>query len=246
MPFFIKIVSQGAKGNGGTYRYYRCTKKRGKCSQGYLREDLMQAQLQELLQTVSLPEGWGHKMLAQVDAWQMEEQKGIISFAQNSEVKLLETEQRLDKLINSFLDGTIEKSAYLKKKDELIKLKMELIQKKSDFGQKGKLWLEPMREWLDSLSYADKLIAKPGFSEIKSFLEKIGTNRFLKDKKVRMDFVAPYALISKYKGLAAETKLGRIKNKKGDEVKNTTSPVWWRISESNRRPLACHASALAS
>ena len=225
------ITAQFAKGNGGTYRYYRCTKKRGKCSQGYLREDLMQAQLQELLQTVSLPEGWGHKMLAQVDAWQMEEQKGIISFAQNSEVKLLETEQRLDKLINSFLDGTIEKSAYLKKKDELIKLKMELIQKKSDFGQKGKLWLEPMREWLDSLSYADKLIAKPGFSEIKSFLEKIGTNRFLKDKKVRMDFVAPYALISKYKGLAAETKLGRIKNKKGDEVKNTTSPVWWSCRE---------------
>jgi len=49
-----------------------------------------------------------------------------------------------------------------------------------------------------------------------------------------MDFVAPYALISKYKGLAAETKLGRIKNKKGDEVKNTTSPVWWSLAIETR------------
>lgn len=35
------ITAQYGKGNGGTYRYYRCTKKRGKCSQGYLREDLL-------------------------------------------------------------------------------------------------------------------------------------------------------------------------------------------------------------
>jgi len=235
------ITAQFAKGNGGTYRYYRCTKKRGKCSQGYLREDLMQTQLTELLQTVSLPDGWTHKMLAQVDVWQMEEQKGIIAFAQNSEVKLVETEQRLDKLINAFLDGTIEKSAYLKKKNELVKLKMELIQKKTDFGQKGKFWVEPLRDWLNTLSNADSLISSPDFSEIKSFLEKIGTNRYLKDKKVSMDLVAPYSFVNKYKCLQDINKIEGLKNKKGDEVKNTTSPIWWRISESNRRPLACHA-----
>ncbi|MHB8261891.1 MAG: recombinase family protein [Bacteroidia bacterium] len=174
------ITAQFAKGNGGTYRYYRCTKKRGKCSQGYLREDLMQNQLQEMLQMVRLPEGWGHKMLAQVNSWEMEEQKSLILFAQTMETKLKETEQRLDKLINSFLDDTIEKSAYLKKKDELIKLKTEIIQKKSDFGQKGKLWLEPLCHWLETLSNADRLISLPDYTEIKTFLEKIGTNRILK------------------------------------------------------------------
>ena len=39
------ITAQFAKGNGGTYRYYRCTKKKGKCSQSYLREDLVLEQL---------------------------------------------------------------------------------------------------------------------------------------------------------------------------------------------------------
>ncbi|PJC20782.1 MAG: hypothetical protein CO061_01530, partial [Candidatus Yonathbacteria bacterium CG_4_9_14_0_2_um_filter_47_74] len=32
------ITAQWAKGHGGLYRYYRCTKKNGKCGQGYLRE----------------------------------------------------------------------------------------------------------------------------------------------------------------------------------------------------------------
>ena len=45
----------------------------------------MQSQLQEMLQMVILPEGWGHKMIARVDAWEMEEQKSLILFAQTME-----------------------------------------------------------------------------------------------------------------------------------------------------------------
>ena len=229
------ISAQFAKGNGGTYRYYRCTKKKGKCSQSYLREDLMQNQLQELVQMVTLPEGWGHKMLAQVDAWQMEEQKSIIAFAQTVETKLKETEQRLDKLINAFLDDTIDKSAYLQKKDELVKLKLELIQKKADFGQKGKLWVEPLRGWLDTLQNAERLNEKPDFTEIKTFLEKVGTNRFLQDKKVCMDWIAPYDLISKYKGLQDINKIEGIKNKTGEVEENETLPMWTSTNGANQK-----------
>ena len=90
------------------------------------------------------------------------------------QVKLKETELRLDKLINAFLNDTIEKSVYLQKKDELTKLKMELIQKKSNFRQKGKLWVEPLRHGLDTLQNAEKIISSPDFSKIKPFLETMG------------------------------------------------------------------------
>ena len=110
---------------------------------------------------------------------------------------------------------------------------MEIIQKKADFGQKGKLWLEPLRDWLDTLQNAERLNAKPDFTEIKSFLEKIGTNRFLKDKKVCMDLVAPYSFIPKYKGLAALNELKEIENKEGNEVANPTSPVWLSTNGAN-------------
>jgi len=63
------ITAQWAHGNGGSYRYYRCTKKFGTCRQGYLREDLLAEQLKSQLQNVALCDDWAEKMLAKVDEW---------------------------------------------------------------------------------------------------------------------------------------------------------------------------------
>ena len=217
------ITAQFAKGNGGTYRYYRCSKRKGKCSQGYLREDLMQNQIREVLQMVALPDEWADKMLAKVEVWEKEEQKNLVSFAQNIETKISDTEEKLDKLVNAFLEETIDKGTYLKKKEEQIKLKTELTQKKTDLRQKGKFWFEPLKNWIESAHLAEKLANSKDFCFEKSLLEKIGTNRILKDKKLRFDFAPPFSFISKYKGMAGER---QDKNKKGDEVKNTPSPLW--------------------
>ncbi|MBU1663082.1 recombinase family protein, partial [Patescibacteria group bacterium] len=120
------ITAQFAHGHGGTYRYYRCTKKLGKCSQRYLREDLLAEQLKSRLQNVALGDDWAEKMKAQVDVWEKENVLSSQSFAQNLEEKIKEAEMKLDKLVNAFLDGSIEKETYLVKKDELIKTKTDL------------------------------------------------------------------------------------------------------------------------
>ncbi len=52
------ITAQYARGNGGTYIYYRCSKKKHKCGQGYVREDKMLAQLREVIRTIILPKSW--------------------------------------------------------------------------------------------------------------------------------------------------------------------------------------------
>src|SRR3989344_2374570 len=50
------ITAQYATNRFGTrYTYYRCTKKNGKCAQPYTQEKVLAAQLQTLLQSVSLP-----------------------------------------------------------------------------------------------------------------------------------------------------------------------------------------------
>ena len=50
--------------------------------------------------------------------------------------KIKETEQRLDKLVNAFLDGSVEKEIYLVKKNELIHTKTALLEKKDNFLRK--------------------------------------------------------------------------------------------------------------
>ena len=65
-------------------------------------------------------------MKAQIDVWEKDNAQSSQSFAQNLDEKIKETETKLDKLVNAFLDGSIEKETYLVKKDELIKTKTDL------------------------------------------------------------------------------------------------------------------------
>ena len=192
------ITAQFAHGSGGTYRYYRCTKKFGKCHQGYLREDLLADQLKSRLQNVAICDEWAEKMSAQVDVWEKEKSNSSQSFAQNLEIKIKETEVKLDILVNAFLDGSIEKETYLIKKDELIKTKTAFFEKKSDFGRKGNNWIEPLRDFIKTAHHAKKLALSNDFYEIKSLAERIGTNRKMIEKTAKLDLIRPYELIAKF------------------------------------------------
>ena len=192
------ITAQWAHGNGGTYRYYRCTKRLVSCSQRYLREDLLVEQLKDKISKVALCEDWKEKMLAKVEVWEKENIQSSQSFAQNLEKEIRETEQKLDRLVNAFLDGSIEKGTYLAKKDEFIRTKTDLNKRRADFGRKGNNWIEPLREWILAAHHAEKLASSNDFDEIKSFTEKTGTNRRLLDRKLIFDFQKPFDFVPKY------------------------------------------------
>jgi DNA invertase Pin-like site-specific DNA recombinase len=198
------ITAQYAK--KGKYIYYRCTKRMGvKCSQPYVSDVVLLAQLQAEISKVALPEGWSEIALAHIDKRQQESREQQQSFCQNLQVQIKETEAKLDKLVNSFLDGLIEQETYLRKKEELLKTKVELNGKSKDFGKKGAAWFELSREWVKAASSAGKLASSNDLAEIKSFLKKNGSNRHLRDKKVGLSFVRPFDLLSKYRGLKENT-----------------------------------------
>jgi len=202
------ITAQYAHGHGGTYRYYRCTKRLGPCGQSYLREDLLANQLKDELQRVALSSEWTDKMSAQVEVWEKEQNLSAKSFVQNLSLEIKSIEIKLDKLVSAFLDGVIERETYLKKKDQLIKSKLSLQQKKVDFGQKSNFWIEPLREWIKASKLAAKLASSEDFYQIKSLLEKIGTNPRLLNKKIGLEFKRPFDLIRRYKNIY-EKELGQ-------------------------------------
>jgi hypothetical protein len=150
------------------------------------------------------------------------------------EAELSKTQMKMDKLVNSFLDGIIERSIYLVKKDELIKRKIELEFTLKDSGQKSKLWVEPMKEWLNLAHSAGKLAFSTDYVQVKNLLEKIGTNRILKEKELGVNFVPPFDILLRYRRLAIVNGQEKEEKKKGLTRKNPISPVLWRTTESNR------------
>ncbi len=224
------ITAQYAKGCGGVYVYYRCSKKKGYCGQSYLRDDLMLDELRGHLKKIALPSAWKPMISERLELWEGEERRQLQSFVQNLELKITGTQEKLDKLIGGFLDGIVDRSTYLNKKEELIKLKIELEQQRKNFGQKAKLWVEPMRDWLEMAHNAGKLAFSNDFEEIKIFLDKVGSNLYLKDKKVAVDFVRPWDILLRYKALGVS---GVDTKEKGLRPKNGRSPIVWCHQESN-------------
>lgn len=111
------ITAQFGHGNGGDYRYYRRTKRLGPCSQKYIQEKELVEQLKTKIMKVSISDGWTNKMLEKVKDWEKEAKGSQKDFSQNLNEKIKQIDNKLDKLVNEFLDGNIEKEIYLKLKN---------------------------------------------------------------------------------------------------------------------------------
>jgi len=66
-----------------------------------------------------------------------------------------------------------------------------------------------LKDWILSAHHAEKLASSNDFDEIKSFTEKIGTNRRLLDRKLFFDFQKPFDFVPKYTE-KCESARGRI------------------------------------
>ncbi len=186
------ITAQWCTGKMGVkYRYYRCTKKKGKCGQSYLREDLLVSQLREQLEKISLPDDWTDYMLRKTDEWGKEVKISSGSLLEQRKSNERDISQKLDELVNLYLDGDIPKENYLVKKNELLKEKVSLIQKINSARAERNNWVEPLREWILDMKKATQLRNTDNFFEIKDYFKKIGTNSQLRDKSVSVSFCPP-------------------------------------------------------
>ncbi|MAZ40995.1 hypothetical protein CL654_02670 [bacterium] len=196
------ITAQWATGkSGGRYRYYRCTKKKGTCGQGYLREDTLVFQIKERLQSISLCDEDTDYMLKKVEEFEQEKNHSSQSYIQNLSEKHKASEEKLDKLVSMYLDGDIPKQLYIKKKDELMREKLALKEKMKDFECKGNNWVEPLREWILDTKQANFLTSSADLEEISSFVKKIGTNPSVRDKSARFGASGPSQFVAKQRAV---------------------------------------------
>ena len=178
------ITAQYAKGNGGTYTYYRCTKKKGVCQEKhYIQENELAAQIKTFLQKVSLSSHDTEKVLAALEQEQenaKEEAKTEVDILKN---QLAQNETKLQKLLDVYLDNALTQQEYAAKKEKLVDEKVRLQEKITDFEQRGVSWLEPAREFVLSLNQAANLLSENDYPKMTTFLKNIGVNHILRNRQ---------------------------------------------------------------
>ena len=168
------------------------------------------------------------KVLAELkkDELKAKEQTKIV--IQNLKKELAEIEAKLEKLLDVYLNEVISTEEYTARKQKILTRKLELKEKIKDFEQKGLSWLEPAREFVLKLNYAEKLRRSGNYQEMKTFLKNIGSNHILQNQKLIFSFNSPF-------NLAAEPR--------SDEAETLTYPKWWTQRDSDPRSLVCHTNA---
>ncbi len=186
------ISAQWAVNRWGTkYRYYRCSKKRGRCSQPYVREADLADKIRARLQTISLCDRYTDWMLNKVKEWECEEVGASQSEVQNLSAKIKADEERMEKLVSAYLDGDVPKQIYLTKKDMLMRSLAALRSELKDFERGRKNRVEPLREWILDMKQADFLSTSDDLYQIKQFVQKIGTNPMVRAKSPHFGFPPP-------------------------------------------------------
>ena len=179
------ITAEKQKG----HHYYRCTKKKQKCEEKYLREENLVEQMRDFIQKVSLPDDWAENMLAELDKEKEQAKKDGENFVQNLLRQKAEVERKIEKLLDLYISGgalTLEE--YQAKKQELLNEKQDIEQKLRDCEQMGNNWLEPMRKMIFEAKQAKILLSQGDNQQILTFLKNIGSNFILKDKKLNFCF----------------------------------------------------------
>jgi hypothetical protein len=95
---------------------------------------------------------------------------------------------------------------------------------------KGRFWNKPLREWINLACSAEKLASSEDFYEIKSLVEKIGTNRRLLDRNVLLDFKKPFDLIPEFKTSYEKEIFAQERSiDLSCSLKNTPSQIWSQL-----------------
>ena len=174
-------------GNVHIYDYYRCTRKSKTvvCQEPHIRAEELDKQLSALLLGFSLPKSWADKMrelIRRDEASEKAEYSANIEVLRNDIAHLSD---KLQRLLDSYLDGDVERELYQDKRVEILGDKKRL-QEQIEQASLGVLtWVEPMKQWIDMAVSICKIARSDDLPAKKSLLLEIfGSNLKMRQKEL--------------------------------------------------------------
>ena len=177
---FIQCGDCGASVTGERqkgHHYYRCTRKLGPCTQKrFIREETLTDQLRAVTASAAIPSEPGAWMLSQVDQWRQDKLDSRAAQLADARTMLAQAEVRLSRLLDVYLDGSIEQADYARKKDELLREKSGIKERIRRIEQEGSAWLEPMAAFLKDAILLENTALSGTEEDLRNFHRRIGSN----------------------------------------------------------------------
>ncbi|MBF8250181.1 MAG: recombinase [Candidatus Levybacteria bacterium] len=176
------------------YIYYGCTKKLRNCLQKPIPEPELELQITKAISDAALPEEWADDWYKWLERDELQEKQLKEENLQRLDEEIKTLDQKLNFLLDSYLDNVIDADIYKKKKNELFEEKLRKQEEITKFQTNGSGWLGPFREFIDSALRCEKIArAKNTNEELAFFAKTVGSNFFLTDRQLFPAYNLGYA-----------------------------------------------------
>lgn len=155
-------------GNVHRYVYYRCTKKKGACSQSYIREEPLVSQLNDVLSGYAMPSRWQAEFERLIAEDERTASLKNAALVQELRENVHDISRKLDRLTDLYIAQDIERGDYLSRRRTLVLEKKSVEEHSARLEQDAGHWLEPMRAWVKDASFFDEAAHSKDLSSKKS------------------------------------------------------------------------------
>jgi hypothetical protein len=214
------------KKSGRRYHYYRCTHKNKKqhCDdRTFIREEQFAEEVKRNTSLVTIPDEWKEKFLARIELWQNEEGETRQRHVDRIKADLAALKLKIDRLNTAFTEGGLELSEFKELKNPLIVQKAVLEQQLAKVEKGEGSRLEPLKNWVLEANQAAKWALDNNWLEMKSFLQKVGSNRLFHSPTLTVSFKKHWFSLAK-NSVAANSAASESER----------SSLWWCILTETR------------
>ena len=158
-----------------------------------VREEGLDAEITALLKPFSLRAEWADEMLKRVKDEKTQSAQSAARVIAEKRGEIEKINLRLQKLLDSFLDGIIDRETYVAEKAKGMSQKKTLEEQSTALSAGRANWLEPFQNWILTARNAGKIAVEGSPQEKKVLAQQVfGSNLVLDCKKARGSCVKPW------------------------------------------------------
>jgi site-specific DNA recombinase len=213
------------KKTGKRYHYYRCTHKSKKlrCNdRSFIREEEFAGEVKRNVELLLIPDEWKEKFFAKIETWEAEGFRDKQVHTDRLNAELAAVKAKIGRINAGFTDGSLDIAEFKELKNPLIAIKADLEQKIVDLERSKGNRLEPLKNLIFEANQAQKWVSENNWIEMKSFLKRSGSNRFLRAQTLTVAFTKPFDSLAKTTVAVS-----------GTSDFSTRSSKWWSQGGSN-------------
>lgn len=186
-------------GTSQVFTYYRCTKKWNdkKCSQPYIRAEVLEEQVLNYMDTITLSTPfveWAIKWLKVMHSNQEQLREAKYKTAEQSYQEIV---KKISKVVEMTIDGMFTTQEGMEKKQELELEKQRLSDELTKMDTHVTEWSNLAIQTFDLVKNIKERFTNGSIEQRKTILRVIGSNLVIKDKKIDIMVRTPFEYIQK-------------------------------------------------